>query len=414
MKVFWSWQSDRPAKATRTFIQRALESAIKSVASDLDLSPAERPELDHDTKGEAGLVEVVKTIFDKIEKSTVFVADVTPVAKTDGDKEVANPNVMIELGHAMKSLGHEAIILVTNTAYGGKPEDLPFDLRHRRGPVTYELLPDNDKNSYKRVEQKLTADLTSALAVNLKAALLVRDGDKQFERYPTPDKDTFTWLVSGEPIKHGDFFKGAGEHSHAFNQGVMSYLLIVPSGWMHRKPTRLEVHDAPDAVRLLPLGNWSSGDGGANQLGTVMVGWMSGSAEGVHTATQWFDKTGEVWGVDASVVTPDGDRQCLSQYRIVKDWSKMLARALAFYQHFGAKGPYLVEVGVGGLMGTSWSARLGSAQTPALEPSVSLSRISRDWEAEAIHRFLADAFNQLCNAYNQEPIDSTELSKILA
>jgi predicted nucleotide-binding protein len=134
MKVFWSWQSDLPPSVSKKFVQDALSEALDKVALDLELSPAERPELDHDTKGEAGLVEIVNTILQKIDSATVFVADVTPIAVTAEGKKVPNPNVMIELGHALKSLGHAAIVLVANTEFGGKPEDLPFDLRMTRKP----------------------------------------------------------------------------------------------------------------------------------------------------------------------------------------------------------------------------------------------------------------------------------------
>lgn len=182
MKVFWSWQSDLPMAVTKTFIQEALEEALHRIADGLALSPAERPELDHDTKGEAGLVEIVKTIFEKIERSDAFVADVTPIATTGQGKKVPNPNVMIELGHAMKVLGHEPIVLIANTAYGGKPQDLPFDLRHRRGAITYHLRSTDDEDKIRAAKEKLVEELTSALQVNLKSALSQRDVKIEFAR----------------------------------------------------------------------------------------------------------------------------------------------------------------------------------------------------------------------------------------
>lgn len=50
MKVFYSWQSDTPAKVGRTFIRDALEAAIAG----LHLEDAVRPEIDQDTKGVLG------------------------------------------------------------------------------------------------------------------------------------------------------------------------------------------------------------------------------------------------------------------------------------------------------------------------------------------------------------------------
>lgn len=169
--VFWSWQSDLPTEVTRDFIKKALNQALKKVNSELELEQAERIELDHDTKGEAGLVEIVKTIFDKIEDCEVFVADITPVAEvpaSDTGKKVPNPNVMIELGYALHELGHKRIITVANLAFGGKPEDLPFDLRHRRGAITYSLKSATDPHFEKQLKS-LVNELTDALRINLEA-----------------------------------------------------------------------------------------------------------------------------------------------------------------------------------------------------------------------------------------------------
>ena len=65
--VFWSWQSDLPEELTRHFIKRALVAALQKVSEDLEPQVSERLEIDHDTKDEAGLVEIVSTIFRKID-----------------------------------------------------------------------------------------------------------------------------------------------------------------------------------------------------------------------------------------------------------------------------------------------------------------------------------------------------------
>ena len=94
MKIFWSWQSDRTQRICRHFVKEALEAAAQRVAIDLELDESNRPEVDHDTRGEAGMVDIVATILRKIEESTVFVADMTPIARAEQGKLVANPNVL--------------------------------------------------------------------------------------------------------------------------------------------------------------------------------------------------------------------------------------------------------------------------------------------------------------------------------
>ncbi|MCF3528046.1 hypothetical protein GUR46_03985 [Stenotrophomonas maltophilia] len=181
--VFWSWQSDLPEDLTRTFIKRAIVRAIDRVSEDLELQLPDRLEIDHDTKGEAGLVEIVSTIFRKIDECQIFVADVTPIVALPGDgnkKKIPNPNVMIELGYAMRELGPQRIITVANTAFGGKPEDLPFDLRHRRGAITYELQDAKSKDADK-VNKRLADSLAQAIAENLKS-----ERADQVVRNPSP------------------------------------------------------------------------------------------------------------------------------------------------------------------------------------------------------------------------------------
>ncbi|WP_051534393.1 hypothetical protein [Deefgea rivuli] len=169
--VFWSWQSDLSATTTKNFIKEALAQALEEVAEELELEAADRLELDHDTKGEPGLVEIVSTIFRKIDNCQIFVADITPVAEITtktATKKIPNPNVMIELGYAIREAGPQRVITVANLAFGGKPEELPFDLRHRRGAITYFLDSAKDP-SIEKIRKDLVKQLVAALKTNLTA-----------------------------------------------------------------------------------------------------------------------------------------------------------------------------------------------------------------------------------------------------
>jgi len=63
VKVFWSWQSDVTPKENRWFIRDALVDAIKLAAIELAVAEAERPEIDQDTQGAAGMVDIAATIL---------------------------------------------------------------------------------------------------------------------------------------------------------------------------------------------------------------------------------------------------------------------------------------------------------------------------------------------------------------
>jgi len=412
MKVFWSWQSDRPKAITRDFVQSALNEALAAVADDLLLDPAERPELDHDTKGEAGLVEIVNAIFEKIRTCTVFVADVTPVAETGQGKKVPNPNVMIELGHALSVLGPKPLILVANTTYGGKPDELPFDLRHRRGAITFRLKTTDDEIQRQEVHAKLVADLTDALSTNLSAALKERDRGVEFQLFTAPSGDGSTWLAPGATIEHTDFFGGSIQRLITPLGETRSYLRAAPSGWHKSKPTRLQVKEAPPEYRLWPLGQLSSGDGGVNRLGCVSYATYRGESK-TQTAAQWFDATGEVWSFDSGITDDIEGSRFLGHYRVLKDWDKMIRNVCGFYNHFGAKRPVRIEVGVAGLDAIRWAEPLNSGRNLALQNGVVSVLSSRDWGEQARLDFLTTSYNLLCSAFGRPTVSSQLVQRIL-
>lgn len=162
--IFYAWQSDRPNNTNRGLIHKALEEAIKEVRADGSL--AEDPRLDKDTMGIAGAPDIEATIFSKIEQAAVFVADVTNVTDDAAGRPTPNPNVLIELGYALRALGPERIVMVMNTAHG-TPDSLPFDIRRRRA-LTYKITPEmSEKAPERRVLQQ---QLREAIKASLEAS----------------------------------------------------------------------------------------------------------------------------------------------------------------------------------------------------------------------------------------------------
>lgn len=98
----------------------------------------------------------------------MFVGDVTPIARSQSGKACANPNVLLEMGYANKALNEHRVIQVWNTAFDGASLDkLPFDMRGRRGPLSFNLPADADTSTLRTVRDKLTRDLASALKLAL-------------------------------------------------------------------------------------------------------------------------------------------------------------------------------------------------------------------------------------------------------
>lgn len=123
-KIFYSWQSD--VKPARNKIKAALELAAKRLGDRLE--EADRPEIDSDTKGTFGSEDIIETIFSKIDACAVFVADVTPIIKTD-KKLIPNPNVMTEVGYAIKAKGKWTKLYVYCTDELVNESMMPFDIR---------------------------------------------------------------------------------------------------------------------------------------------------------------------------------------------------------------------------------------------------------------------------------------------
>ena len=140
-KIFYSWQSDLPGNKTRNFIRDCIDDAI-AFAEESEAIEAVRDEATKDTTGSPN---IVTTLFSKIDECDLFVADVSlcftgDVKKEQDGRELIkhspNPNVLIELGYAVRILNWEHVICVCNTDYG---TDFPFDIaQNRRLPYSLE------------------------------------------------------------------------------------------------------------------------------------------------------------------------------------------------------------------------------------------------------------------------------------
>lgn len=164
-KIFYSWQSDLPGNKTRNFIRECIDEAI-DLAQESETIEAERDEA---TKGTTGSPNIVTTLFSKIDNCDLFIADLSLCFTEDWKKEKKspNPNVLLELGYAVKTLGWERVICLCNTDYGDK---YPFDIAHNR--ITGFSLEGKNKKEVKN-------DLAKIIFIN------IRDLRKQMPRVKT-------------------------------------------------------------------------------------------------------------------------------------------------------------------------------------------------------------------------------------
>jgi len=301
VKIFWSWQSDHDGKISHHLVRDALQLAIAKLRVPEDIeepSEADRRanlELDHDTKGETGWTDIADSIFKKIDASGVFVADVTPVAKSPkkGKKRlrsVMNPNVAIELGYAIKALTWSNCLGVMNLAYG-TVDDLPFDIhRTRSWPVTYTLAEGATNDEIAAVKKTLAEDLYLRLRPFLsKTTEKVED---KFERISAVRPPAF-WFQIGQSL---GVRRDDASYTMPFENVI--FLRLIPTD----PKQRLFSHDS--------AGRMASAYGSFEVMGNLFIlrnddgaamCELAGNTNNVDSIAQYFNN-GEIWGINANIV----------------------------------------------------------------------------------------------------------------
>lgn len=159
IRVYYSWQPDLPANTNQGLIERALEMALEEIRAEKKITIT----LEHDSRDATSSPDSLKNIFEKIDSCDIFAADITPVEKRRGHL-LPNPNVLLELGYALRSLTADRIILIHNDFFGDT-RLLPFDLGFKR-QTTYSVSPDSETKSDDR--QALAKHIRKEIEVILK------------------------------------------------------------------------------------------------------------------------------------------------------------------------------------------------------------------------------------------------------
>lgn len=158
--IFYSWQSDLSRETNQAAIRQAIRDACTQVENEIEDI---RIDIDEATRGTTGSPNIPQTIFDKISTNDIFICDLTTINKNapGAFKRTPNPNVLIELGFAVATLGWNRIIMVFNTVHGTFPTDMPFDIdRHRAISFTINDKKDgNGKNQLSKVLKVAIQDI---------------------------------------------------------------------------------------------------------------------------------------------------------------------------------------------------------------------------------------------------------------
>ncbi len=304
ISIFYSWQSDSSKKTNRNFIEDALGRAIRELRQEIDLEEALRDEdllLDKDTKGVPGTPPIVDTIFQKISDCTVFVPDLTFVARTPGNRAVPNPNVLIEYGWALRVHGHGKMVPVMNTAYGDPSTDLlPFDMRHLRNPITYHLPDDADAETRKRAREILVRTLAEAIRLILESVPTREDATSGYEPVASTENPS-TFLQPDEKFTVTDRFQ-LTSRTLSLPEGERLFLRLIPTQASEVMGTSKAAMNLARSGSLRPMTDDPTGySHERNKHGAYAWTEIQGEISGL---TQLF-MSGELWGIDCMAINKE-------------------------------------------------------------------------------------------------------------
>jgi hypothetical protein len=404
--VFWSWQSDQPARETRSLIRDALITALGRIA--VEMEEAERPEIDHDTKGLAGSPDIVASILKKIESAAVFVADVTPIVISAGDKQVANPNVLIELGYAKRALGTERVITVWNTALtNAKIEDLPFDMRHRRGPIEFAVQAGAPKDQLKKARDQLSQDLENCIRASLRVI-----GDTSPIEPPWHEADPELpglWKNGQHPIPVN---LGWNDDTEIRTEGPhFAFARLLPQHWTRTQKWMDIIQNGTG--HPIPLGRCSGMDYGPTTGGFVIYRSSKDiQSTGVTpTATRFFKETGELWGIASSFFNDDSGTSIFATVYAIRQWASWIKGNVHVATALGGKGPWRLRLGVEGLQNSRWPNRSGHGGSRALEDRVECEISLANVTDETVEDAVRMVFNSVLEAYGMSPFSAEEFTE---
>ena len=389
MKIFWSWQSDTPGNTGRHFIRDVLEDALAQLAlgDELDEPVREDLHLDHDRKGVPGSPDLAQAILEKVGNSAVFIADVTPIGKTDKGKSLINSNVAIELGYALSFVGDEGLLMVLNEAYGNR-ESLPFDLRHKAGPITYKLPADSNQKQITRVRAQLVGIFKSALrdCLNAKRSSIESTLQNPHDEIPSIGSRAEYFEPEDDDFRYGS--------------RALIYLRVIPKETM--KPLReSEISDLIDGYKVSPLHSSISGalSHARNKYGGITF-YFKKENESRHLldSTQIF-RNRELWGINSTLLSR-------GKYIPSVSYEKVLSAGLRNYVNFaekqlGYKCPFIVEAGAAGV--EKYRMAMGPGYIDQYMGPITLPGIRSRWELvdttqESINSVLLKIFEDFFDA----------------
>jgi hypothetical protein len=394
MKIFWAWQSDTPGNIGRHFVRDALNLAIEDLRAEVSIEEPEREalHLDHDRKDVPGSPDLVRTILEKIDNSVVFIADVTPVGKTEAEKPLMNPNVAIELGYALSRLGDGGVLMALNQAYGDR-ESLPFDLRHKAGPILYSLAEGSRSDSRKSVQRQLVGSFKAAIRACL-TTLEMRPIREEHQEIPAVENPA-------QYFRTGDTLAVRGSESLVYGKVPLLYLRVIPTS-ASQILRNAEVKDIVRTLKAKPLEQDVAigAQGVLNDYGGITYsGIPREDGTLLWSSTQVF-RNRELWGISSMFLFGAIIPMKSTEITIERGFRHYLRVARA---QLCLNCPLLVEAGIARARGLRFDPEgmRGWTWGPIHAPDISCRVRIESFEESEIIRVLLEIFGDFFDAVGE-------------
>jgi len=270
-------------------------------------------------------------------------------------------------------------------------------MRGRRGPLSFELPIGSTKEQLRLERGKLTRALADAL--RLAFTQLPSSPSEAVHWHPHIPGDPDVWFDSAEPqtINNPKY----GSRRVRLIKKFPGYARIIPSKWSANSTAKNSLA-AGETISAI-LRRSSSIIFGRSQGGTMAcaVGGVEDGIDQSYALTQWFETTGEFWGIGGSFLF---ERVCVSlaSASIYWLWLDFLAHNCKLALSLGGSLPIHVRLGVHDLRNSWWPRPdygFLDEGFAAVEQSYEYLATIDSINAEVLQENVVKAFNGLADAY---------------
>jgi hypothetical protein len=414
VKVYFSWQSDTPARIGRTFLCEALRQALEQLKVAAIIEEPQRLAASGEP-GEArepGSPGQLKELLKSIDAASTLIADITPIGQslkgTDGRdagtlKKFVDSDVAFEAGYALQALGDRKLLLVFNAHYGWF-DDLPINLRNRGGAITFTLVPNASRPEIESERKKLVAKLIAALSQSMNAPPVATGSS------PHKGVNRAAYYAQGEALAHSGI-PGPGEISYSYTADTLCYLRLIPLPPLERPLLLAKLRKVAERAPL--LSRQSEGAmSGRNDQGAIAFEPSTPPSRGpgnLASSTQLFI-TGELWSIGSTLISHErGERPewirlpFLSSMVFERVYYDQLRALIAFaLEHLSLSAPWEVECGIAGSRGLHLWVSGQDTLGPIVQSDIVVRRTIKSGSEAEMDSVLLEFFNLVHAAAGSE------------